>query len=313
MQRTKAKRPRIIEDAVRCDEVAAELRSMHREVRTVMIRAARKLAQVMTSKHYLLEACSSIAHFGERMGYAGREAAVLASAAKALELRPELEERVMLGKLSLDSAAHLRRILENPALVRPGEDWFAWAEEWSARRLAYEIQRRRREVEAQEPVSTITAILTLTGREKFDRAQQLASRSQGRVLTEGETVEIVVDHYLDAKDPQRVEPGTRQMPDTAGEDAPEGRNIPAEVMRKILERHGDRCPVPKCDHRIWMEHAHIHAHAAGGCRELWNLLYLCWQHHRLLDANILKRKGKADDPIFIFPNGDALRATRSPP
>ena len=50
------------------------------------------------------------------------------------------------------------------------------------------------------------------------------------------------------------------MPDTTGRP---GRHLAAETEREVVGRYGDRCVVPGCDHRIWLNRAHIKPHPPG--------------------------------------------------
>jgi hypothetical protein len=245
-----------------------------------------------------------MAHFGELNGRSGREGRMLAAVGRVLELCPDLAERILAGAISMDAAAALRPILENPALVRDGDDWPKWAAEWSARELEQAVRKRVREAESGEKVSTLTALLTESGWEMFERARTLAGRKVRAQLSRGKAVEALADHYLKSFDPDRRSPGKRRMPDTANHP---GRAIAEEVKRAIRGRpHGDRCAVPGCDHHLFLNYAHIRPHRAGGGREPKDLHYLCWPHHVLFDLGILKITGTPDRPIFHLPGGRVL-------
>lgn len=290
--------PKLVARAERRDAEEAELLGVLREQRGLQLRAARLLAEIDKAAHFVHRGCSSLSQYGEMIGLSGREARVLAAVGKALELEPELEERVLSGKLSLDAAALLVKVLAEPGVRRDGDDWLAWAQEWSAVRLDLEIRKRLREVQSGEPVSVMSAVLTASGRERFERARQLACRKESRVLSEGETVEVLSDHYLDSFDPDRKKARRRRMDSTVGQP---GRRVPAEVVRKVVARQGDRCAVPGCDHKIWMNKAHVVAHRHGGSREEGNLVYLCREHHVLLDLGKLELGGTPERPTFSTP------------
>jgi hypothetical protein len=301
----------LIDQAVRQDDVEAELLADHRDERKRQLRAARHLARIDRSRHYVFRGCSSMAHYGEMRGRSARETCTLVAVGKAVAAHPELEEKILAGTLSLDAVAALNRLYEHPKLMRDGEDWLMWAEQWSARELERAICRRVREAESGEPTTVLTAILTVSGRDRFDRARQLASRKKNKHLSEGETVEVLSDHYLDSFDPDRKQPRPRRTPDTSGRP---GRDVPAEVDRTLRCRWGDRCAVPRCDHHIWLHKAHIRPHRRGGSREALNLHYLCWEHHVLFDAGLLQITGTPEQPVFHFPGGEVLGAApRAPP
>jgi hypothetical protein len=137
-------------------------------------------------------------------------------------------------------------------------------------------------------------------REKFRRAREIASRKAKASLTEGQTFDTVLEHYLDDFDPDRVKPGKRRMPTTRGLS---GRNVPAEVRRKVLGRYGGRCAYPGCRNRIWIDLAHDEAHRHGGCREADNLHGLCPYHHRAFDRGEFMITGPPDAPTFYDARG----------
>jgi len=130
----KQRRSRLTEDAVREDEAERELVRLHRRRRRLDLEAARLLARIDRSSHYVFGACSSIQHYGERHGYSAREARILAAVGHTLSIRPAWAERILMGKLSLDAAAALGLLLKKNRM-REDDDWLTWAEQWSAREL----------------------------------------------------------------------------------------------------------------------------------------------------------------------------------
>jgi hypothetical protein len=299
----------VIETAQRRDELETELVGIVREMRAKQLHAARLLAEVKASGHYIHRGRSSIQHFGEGLGLAGREAWQLAAAAEALQFEPALEKLILDGKISLAAAAALLKVFTRPDLKRDGDDWLAWAEEGSTHDLETRIREREVEVDSGEPASTMTATLTASAHLKFERAQQVASRKEKRPLTEGQTIEVLADHYLDSFDPLRKEPGTRRMPSTEGQP---GRHVPGEVAREVHARNRGKCSVPGCDRHFFVQKAHLKAHRFGGSREAHNLVELCWMHHMMLDHARLVIKGAAEKPLFYTYDGDLIRE-RGPP
>jgi hypothetical protein len=298
------RRPRLVEKAVLRAEAEARVLDGHRAERRRQLESARLYYEIESSRHYLLRGASSIAHFGELNGRSGREARMLASVGFVLERCPEVEEKILARVISLDAAAALRPLYEKPALIREGDDWLGWAAVQSARALEHEVRKRVREVESGERVATLSALLTESQWEKFERAKTLASRKAQAHLSRGQTVETLADHYLKSFDADIRSPRKRRMPDTA--DHP-GRAIAEAVKRAIRGRpHGDRCAVPGCDHHLFLNYAHVRPHRKGGGREPKDLHYLCWPHHVLFDLGILKITGTPDRPIFHLPGGQVL-------
>jgi hypothetical protein len=59
-----------------------------------------------------------------------------------------------------------------------------------------------------------------------------------------------------------------------------GRHIPAEVLTALIAS-GRECDIKGCNHRGYLERDHVREFAKGGPTALWNLIWLCYVHHRL--------------------------------
>jgi len=287
-----------------------EARRLLSEKRAVEVRLARVLGRLSASRLYRREGDSSLSQWGERRGLSARETRSLLDLGLALEASPLLEEKVLAGLLSVESAAELGKVLSDPSLLVPGDDWVSFAEERTTRELLRAVRKRMEQVRRNVPLVEVTALLSPGGKDAFDRARELASRSAERLLSEGETVEVLAEHYLESKDPLRKEPGRRRLPDTA--EIPGKRYIPAAVRREVSGRSRDGCQVPCCPNRVWVDYAHRRAHALGGDREAWNLLRLCRRHHEMLDAGSLTAEGPSDAPQFYTRDGREV-GPRAPP
>ena len=273
-------------------------------LRDVEIRAAIALAALDRDRAWSEVGCSSIGHFGERYGIAAERARVLAGAGRALLELPHLEARLRGGHLSLEAAAVVGSVVCRPELLEEDDDWVEWAERVPLKVLRRQVRRREEEARTGgAPVVPVQVFVREDARDDFARAREIASAKAARALTEGETFETVVDHYLDTFDPDRVPAGTRRVPDTA---MVNGRYVPMAVRRELDARQGHRCAVPYCDHTIFLEKAHIVAHARGGDREADNLLLLCSWHHEELDAGWISMTGTATKPVFLDPQGRDL-------
>jgi hypothetical protein len=58
-----------------------------------------------------------------------------------------------------------------------------------------------------------------------------------------------------------------------------GRHIPAELQTALIVG-GRECEIDGCNHRGYLERDHVEDHAKGGITALWNLIWLCYAHHR---------------------------------
>jgi len=228
--------PRVVEEAVRKDEAERALQGLAPERRARDVEAAKLLTEIDAACHWAYRGCSGVAHYGETLGFSAREALALARAGRAFGLCPELEERVLACRISIDAAAALE-----PLLV----------------------------------------------------------------------IGILAEHYLDSFDKRRKKRRKRRMPST---EIWPGRSIPEEVQEAIAGRYGDKCRVPGCGHEIFLEFAHLIPHKDGGSREVWNLIYVCRCHHKLIDNGKMSVEGTADRPIFRDADGRVIEEEpRAPP
>ena len=228
----------------------------------------------------------------------------------ALRVTPLLEQKVTEGKITVAAASCVAAMLADPKMLRDEDDWIGWAEHETTKRIRQRVRRRREEARVgDEPVCPLSLFVRAKARDDFQRAREVASAKAGRALTPGETFETVVDHYLDTFDVDRVAPGQRRCPPTALVD---GRYVPMAVRREIYERQGHECAVPFCGHSMFLEKAHLWAHASGGDREAENLVLLCSTHHWFLDRGSIKVVGTASKPQFFDSNGEDMAKRYEP-
>jgi hypothetical protein len=121
-----------------------------------------------------------------------------------------------------------------------------------------------------------------------------------------------------------VKDGPRRVPDTQGI---WNRYVPAIVARAVMGRLRGRCQVPFCPHEAFAQLAHVVAHAKGGCRERWCLVWLCTKHHAMFDVSLhdrrglIRMRGSAEVPTFLDSEGHDMskriavvrRAETAPP
>jgi hypothetical protein len=275
--------------------------------------AAKALVEIDRCGAFVFEGCASIGEFGERHGVSAEEARHLLSLGKALAASPQLEGLVTSGQTSLASASLLGEVLGNPAMARPGDDWLGASTALSTRELRRHVAQRRAEVEnGDEPVVPRTLRAPERGWDKFDRACAIASRKEKRLLSEGQALVAISDHYLDSFDPARR--GERPRPSPSPSTAERrGRHVPAAVEREIRARDGDRCALPFCDNEVFLENAHVLAYARGGNQESDNLVRLCSRHHAMFDAGRIRLVGPADSAEFTDAEGRSLSRRHRPP
>jgi len=257
-----------------------QLQSAVAATRAAQLAVSRALEALEACRHWLAAGCASLAELGEHNGLAAAETRELLRVAQAIAQRPSLAADVRSGRLSIAAVAALRDVVLDPTLQLPGEDLVAQAAELSAQRVARIVRRRMAERREGGPVVEVTIHLSGRGRDALERARTLLSRKEERLLCHSETVEHSLRFLLDAIDPRRRRSGKRRLPHTRG--VP-GRAVPSEVDRELDIRFAGRCSVPRCDHMVWLQRAHLLAKARGGDQELDNLILLCPRHHRMLD------------------------------
>jgi hypothetical protein len=293
--------------AVRHPEAAARFAKGVRDARASRVAAARAALELDASGHFVFEGCASFGEYGERHGVSASEAWRLLALGWALEKWPDLEQKLLDGRVPEEAAARMGRLAKDPRLLHPGDDWLAWAEGEPERAFRRRVDQRIEEVRRQgAPTVEKTFYVSRKGADDFERARVLASRKAGRVLTEGEALEAVSDHYLGDFDPLRRKAGKRRMADTAT--LPNRRDLPAAVALALAKQNGDVCAVPFCGNRIFLENSHRKAHAEGGSREVENLDRLCGDHHDLYHRGELRIEGTTDRPVFLTADGKPLCA-----
>ena len=184
----RAGRSKIIDRAVREDAVKAEILALQPEVARGRIRLAKLIRRIDQSAHFVYESCASLGEWGERYGFSAREARLLVSVAKAIELQPALESMLVEGTLTFDAAGVLGKVLDCPELAKDGADWLKQAEQLTARQLMLKAAQALKEVAEGEPTSVLVATMTATGRSKFERARVIACQKKNKILDEGQTV-----------------------------------------------------------------------------------------------------------------------------
>lgn len=286
----------IDDDARRLGDLLPAFRAAVADRRDAELRCAHLLARLGDGNLWESLGCANVGEFGERHGIAAVEARTLLDLGRALRLHPDLEDEVRRGDVTVAAAACVSEVLTQPSMIRPDDDWRGWARDDSLRTLRRRVRERREQVRiGNEPACAVTVFVRSEARDDFERAREIASSRAGRTLTHGETFETVVDHFLDSFDFARVMPGSRRAADTRSYHS---RYVPMAVRREIFARQGFRCAVPFCDHSMFLEKAHLVAHASGGHREADNLILLCSLHHTLFDGGLIRMEGSASKPIF---------------
>ena len=75
---------------------------------------------------------------------------------------------------------------------------------------------------------------------------------------------------------------------------------PSRKVRRYLERRDQGCSHPLCSQRRWLQAHHLQHWEDGGPTEVWNLLMLCWQHHKALHHGYFTIEGNPEDGTLRF-------------
>jgi hypothetical protein len=278
-----------------------------RDGRACRIAAARAALVIDRKGHFVYEGCASFGEYGERHGVSASEAWKVLALGLALEKWPDIEEELLAGRVREEAASRMGMLVKHPLALKEGDDWLAWAKGEPASAFRRRVRERIETVQRKgAPTVEKTFYVSEKGAEDFERARVLASRKAKRVLTEGEALEEVVDHYLRSFDPLRKREGKRRMPDTAT--LPHRRDLPAAVELALAKQNGDVCAVPYCQNKIFLENSHRKAHCEGGSREKRNLDRICDDHHDMYHRGELLIEGPTDAPTFKSGDGRPIGA-----
>lgn len=288
--------------------------------RRLDVACAKAFAQFDASAAFLFLSCGSLVEYGLRQGYGESETRDYAAAGRVLLLCPEAEARLLDGSMAICTLAIIEPYFTQPDM-RPAEEdgtpmSFEKILEWAMLRTDKElrgaIHRKREEVRTGEQTVSRTFHFTSQGVSDLDRAQELATRTARRPVSQSETVETALREYVEEHDDLEKKPGTRRMPHMPARDdgGRHPRTIPAEVRRELMRRYGDQCAIEYCPHHLFLENSHHLAHALGGGNELSDQDRICTVHHKMKDHGQITWVADAAYPgggYYRAPDGYILR------
>lgn len=218
------------------------------------------------------------------LGFSESQASYFSSVARKSEEVPELKKAIDSDELTLSKA---RRIV---SVITP-ETQQVWID--LARTLPQrELEKRVAEVNPSAVREKIKAVdhdrhevrLGLSGkaREKLERAIALISKKRGKVSSLEETLESLLDEYLEKNDPVKKAERTilRKVTPTKNR-----RKIPTAIRHAVKRRDRGRCQEKGCTNQTWTEIHHKTPYSENGAHTLSNLVTLCTAHHKVEHAN----------------------------
>jgi 5-methylcytosine-specific restriction endonuclease McrA len=192
-----------------------------------------------------------------------------------------------------------RQLTKGRSRFRKQEKWVNKAVELPQKKLEEQVASIAPETKIREGVKPVTENLSQLKmgiskklEEKLKRVQDLESQRTRRAVKLSETLETLVDLYLEKKDP--VKKAERVLNRDA--DAcvarhadqvkqPDTRSIPAKIKHQVQLRDGGQCTHThdgkRCESRRWLDVHHIILRSQGGTNALENLITFCSAHHRM--------------------------------
>lgn len=225
----------------------------------------------------------------ERLGISPRKARGILRLARAARRLPALAEAWRAGRISWAKARTLLAALQ--AEPERAAEWLARAEHETLRELEDELDRQL----CAEPTRDETTGLAEAEdygifwvgpadairlfRATLCTIRRRIERATGRLPTEGEGLEAMLDHVL-------VAWGWAGHPSRLRKE------------RRIFARDGWRCTAPGCTSYRNLHTHHIRYRAAGGSDDASNRTTLCaWHHLRAVHGGLMRISGRAPDKL----------------
>ena len=215
-------------------------------------------------------------------------------ARKAREV-PVLQSAIRAGTLSVTKARKIAPVLT----LANQDEWVERAMTLSSRKLEEEVARVAPKVVAPERMKFVAEDrlelrlgISKNLKERLERARDLEAQRTGRAVSIEDTLETLLDVYLEAKDPvKRAERVVKRKKVATENNAENPEPIPVVVRHQVQLRDGGRCTQvrangTRCENQRWIDVHHLQARSAGGENTLENLVTLCSAHHRMEHGRI---------------------------
>jgi 5-methylcytosine-specific restriction endonuclease McrA len=209
---------------------------------------------------------------------------------------PGLQSAIQNGLLTVSIARKITPVLT----LENQEEWVEKAQILSCRKLEEAVARvlpreatpERMKVVSEDRVEVKLGI-SKAAQEKLKRIQDLESQRTARPASLEDTLEALLEVYLEAKDPVRraarvmKRKNAAPAPVTGHVEPKEPENqepIPAVVKHQVSLRDGGQCvhrndQGERCLSRRWIHLHHIRPRSQGGPNSVENLVTLCSVHH----------------------------------
>lgn len=239
------------------------------------------LQSVEKHKVYQSHQCKSLYEYATRVLKLSESVAYnfIVVSRKATEV-PELKAAIATGVLSVSKARKITPVLNK---VNHSQ-WLSNATQMSQKKLEHEVAKacpREAVPERMKFVSEdrLNLQLGISSKimHKFKQVQNLESRRNRRAVNLEETLEALLDQYLESMDPVQKAEKIRNR-----------KNL--SLRRRLDLRDGGRCTFTdsggvRCKDSRWLDVHHVVPRSKGGLDTLENLTTLCSGHHRLVHAH----------------------------
>lgn len=287
--------------------------------RRMEVDRARAFAAIDRGNHFLTLKCANVGEFGPHVGFGTGQARDYAAAGHVIEACPGAEQMVLDGAMTIPALAIIAPLLLDDEL-RPRdkqgkplspEAGLRWASLNPDATLRRTVLKRRREVEADEPVAPRLLHLTAQGALDLDRARTLETRRQGRVVSHSAAAEVALREYVLAHDDLEKKTAARRLPPMPQrhDGGRHPRSVPAAVRRELAKRHDDVCAIAYCENKIWLENSHHVPLSEGGGNEIDDQDRICRRHHRLKDhgeIRFVRDDGEPGGGHYVARDGQIL-------
>jgi 5-methylcytosine-specific restriction endonuclease McrA len=227
------------------------------------------------------------------------------TAVKKSQELPEVRKAISEGKVSVSAVRHMA-----PVLSKENEtEMLGLASQMTQAELRKEIAKRNPEQDVPEKARYVredrVALELRVSEElmkKLRRAQDLVAQSKREFVSLEQTLEAMVEVFLEKKDPvkkaertvKRCEESSQALPlndrmirkTEANVSGSRRITLPASLKHALIARTEGRCMVnapngARCTQTRWLHIHHVTPLSEGGGHSLENLTVLCSGHHRM--------------------------------
>ena len=326
-------------DVAMAERLDEEVRGLEGARKMLLAEVGAVLLRMKRGRSFMAFGFATLADYaGARLDYGAWKTRDLVELAERCESLPRVREVFASGEVAWTKLRAIARV----ATVETEAEWVERARVLSCRQLERMIADEGGRVEK------VRVVLELTEEEAADLEDAVRAYRRGtreKMSREHAVVELVkrgvgaaaadgaghvsippfrtVIHQCDTcasvtretrTGPVAVEPTTvaRATCDAEVVDARQStrvsKTIPPRTRRRVLARDRDRCVVPGCSGRDFVEVHHVHPRALGGDHTPELLATLCTRHHAMVHEGLLRIDGEAPRLRFFSADGRELRA-----